>query len=561
MNAARVQGPLLLSGLIALAAGWLLSGHYPPWTSFQQQALAALGAALIALASACGGRSWRWPAPALAMVALAVVPLAQHAVGQVIFRSDALLPSLYLVGFGLCIAASANLAAQRSALWPDALFAGLLAVSVLSAAGALIQWLGIDSPPGVMLDRVARGGRSAANLGQPNHLATLLALGLASALHFFEQRRIGTIATAAFVTLLGLGLLTTQSRSGWLFLGVLVFWWIRGRPYLRLRGWPIAAGLMVFGLGVRFWTPLSEALLLSSPAMSLEYRVGGGSRPELWRAMIAAIGNAPWLGWGWNQVSIGHLSVAYEQPAGHYMLHNAHSIALDLPLWVGLPLGLAVLAVAALWLLRQARDCHDSQRWCLLLAVAAIAGHALTEYPLDYAYFLFTLGLLVGALHRLPTPPQGAAASPRGAFVAAWASSCALFAWVSVEYLETEESARQVRMVLAGVGVDRVQHVPPPNTLLLDALREYHRFWITPARPQMDTAELDWMRRVTLRFPFPPSMLRYALAAGLNGRPDDAARMLRAICNIHPVERCREARESWLAAQRRYPMLATVPTP
>ena len=38
-------------GMIAMCASWLLPGHYFPWGSFQQDSLAAIGAALIALAA------------------------------------------------------------------------------------------------------------------------------------------------------------------------------------------------------------------------------------------------------------------------------------------------------------------------------------------------------------------------------------------------------------------------------------------------------------------------------------------------------------------------------
>ncbi len=560
----RVQWPFLLFGLALLLAAWLLPGHYPPWSSFQQQILAVFGVVGIGLAAVSNPQPWCWPRMAVAMLALAVVPVAQHAAGHVTFLSDALLPAAYVVGFALCITASANLATQQPRLWPIALIAVLLLAAAISSILGLIQWLGVDSPVGISVDGIRGGGRSGANLGQPNHLATLIGIGIASTLYFFEQRRIGAGPTAMLMLLLGIGLLTTQSRTGWLFLAVLAAWWWRGRAYLRLRGWPIASALAVFALGVYCWTLLSEALLLHTPAMSLENRVSGGPRPALWRAMVEAIGNAPWLGWGWNQVSIGHLSVAYEHPAGGHMLHNAHSIALDLPLWVGLPLGLTVLMAAALWLVDQMRDCRDSARWSLLLAVGAIGVHALTEYPLDYTYFLFTLGLLVGALHRRPASAVSSSATAslgKQVFVGLCGGCCALSLWIAAEYLKAEESARQVRMVLAGVGVDKVPHVPPPDTVLLDALREYHRFWITPARSGMSEAEVDWMHRVMQRYPFPPTMLRYALAAGLNGRPEEAARTLRAICNFHAVQRCEEARESWRAARATFPALASVPEP
>jgi Virulence factor membrane-bound polymerase, C-terminal len=262
--------------------------------------------------------------------------------------------------------------------------------------------------------------------------------------------------------------------------------------------------------------------------------MSGGLRLGLWRAMFEAIGNAPWLGWGWNQVSLGHLSVALEHDAGQRMFQNGHSIALDLALWMGIPLAAVVFAFAIHWVLQQVRRCHDGPRWALLLAIGAIGIHAMTEYPLDYAYFLLTLGLLVGTVQGLA--PMGRVwSAAKATFVIPWAVSVGMLGWFAVEYVQVEESTRQVRMVLAGVGVDKVAFVPPPDVILLDAQREYHRFWITPARN--------------------------ALATGLNGRPEAAAAMLRAICNIHPPARCNEARESWRSAQAQHEVLRAVPGP
>ena len=69
------------------------------------------------------------------------------------------------------------------------------------------------------------------------------------------------------------------------------------------------------------------------------------------------------------------------------------------------------------------------------------------------------------------------------------------------------------------------------------------------------------MHDVTFRNPSHPAMLRYALALGLNGRPDDAGRMLGAICHIHLPKRCDEARESWRTLQQQHPTLESVPAP
>jgi Virulence factor membrane-bound polymerase, C-terminal len=227
---------------------------------------------------------------------------------------------------------------------------------------------------------------------------------------------------------------------------------------------------------------------------------------------------------------------------------------------MGIPLALLVLALAGYWLLRQVQQCNDGARWGLLLAVGAIGAHAITEYPLDYTYFLLTLGLLVGTLQGLE-PIGRSWTLPRASFLLPWVGCVAMMFWVGVEYMQVEESARRVRMVLSGVGIDKVPYAPPPNVRLLDGLREYHRFVITPVQRGMSAEQLDWMRDVAQRHPYPPSLQRYALAAGLNGRTEESTRTLRAICNVHPPKWCNSSRESWRTAQREYPELVVIPLP
>jgi len=103
--------------------------------------------------------------------------------------------------------------------------------------------------------------------------------------------------------------------------------------------------------------------------------------------------------------------------------------------------------------------------------------------------------------------------------------------------------------------------VQPPAVLLLDGPREYHRLMITPAGPNMDANTLAWMRSVTQRYPFPPALMRYALAAGLNGQPEDAIRALRGLCSVHPPTRCDEGRAGWAAAQTQHPALLAIRFP
>jgi hypothetical protein len=94
--------------------------------------------------------------------------------------------------------------------------------------------------------------------------------------------------------------------------------------------------------------------------------------------------------------------------------------------------------------------------------------------------------------------------------------------------------------------------------VVLDQWREFLVVARSTAKPDMDEDALDMMRRVHLRHPQPPLLMRYALAAGLNGRPAEAQRALATLCRIHVPQRCEEGRDAWNAARAKYPQLGSM---
>lgn len=560
----RVAPTLLRVGLLLLGLAFLMPGHFMPWVTFQSQAIAALAAALIALGAAWTardtGKRLAWPALAGLALLTGAIPLLQWLAGHVSFLSDAVLPALYLLAFALCLVSGATLAAWDRQRWLDALFAALTVAAMVSVAVALVQWtrLGISA---VWMAELPPGARPFANLGQPNHLATLLGLGLIGCLRAYERKALGGWVVALMVAWLLFGLVMTQSRTGWLFLLMLSLWFglMRARLSLRTRHAPVLAGLALFAAAVLIWEPLNRALLLAVSS-GIGDRLQAGPRTLIWHQFAEAALRAPWFGYGWNQVGLAQQVVAADMPAVGRMAQNAHNVVLDLALWGGIPLALIWMVAVGTWAARRISACRDLDAWCALAAVGAILLHGMLEYPLDHAYFLLPLGLLMGSVE----PFRSATASrlrPVLTLAVPTLASLAMLGWIGTEYLRLEQANRDLRLLLAGVGIDRVRSVPAPDVRLLDAPREYHRFMHTQARVGMSVAELDWMRAVSQRNPFPPAMLRYALAAGLNGRPAEAGLTLRRLCAMHPAERCAEGREAWRSAQQVHPALRDVPAP
>lgn len=559
---------LIALGCALLGASFLMSGHYVPWTSFEPQWVAGLGAALVAAAAllpehAPPDRRYRIPALAWGALALATVAVLQWLLGLVAFRSDPLLSATYLAAFAAMVVIGRELAASPTARFLAVLQGALLAGALASALIALLQWLGIDLPTMYVLP-IRPGERPFGNLAQPNQLASLLCVGLAATAWFYETRRLGGVAAGCCAALLGWGLVLTESRAGWVMFGLLFVWWFvqRRQARLRLSAPAAVAAALLFVAAVASLPSLSDALLLSDdPGAGL--RLNAGSRLVHWATIWDAALLQPWLGYGWGQVSEAQVAAVLDHPATGEWIQNSHNLVLDLVIHNGLPIGLIATALLALWFVRRALACRSGEQWALLAAVGMVFTHAMVEFPLDYAYFLLPIGLLMGALHALEAP---AAQKPEraighGGFALAVLALSGMLVWVGVEYMKVESAARQLRFVLLGVGLDKVPDAPEPEVWLLDQPREYHRFLLSRARPGMNADELEFMRRNATRAARPTSMLRYALALGLNGHEQESALWLRRICKMHSVARCDEGRTSWAAAQTQYPVLQPIPFP
>ena len=172
----------LLVGFTTLAAALLLPGHYLPWPAFRQEVFASAAFIALALAAIQSSNQLVWPRLAVLLLFVALVPLLQYACGRIDFRGDAILPASYLVAFAasICIGASLARSTMRSQLL-DGLIACLVLVGIVSTGMALSQCLGPSAWSDWIMG-VRPWRRPYANLGQPNHLATLLMLGVAALL-------------------------------------------------------------------------------------------------------------------------------------------------------------------------------------------------------------------------------------------------------------------------------------------------------------------------------------------------------------------------------------------
>jgi hypothetical protein len=547
----------LLLGSIMLFASWLAPGHYFPWINFQNEWLAALaGLVMGAAALLWANERLRWPKSSSFAFLVIGVPVAQMLAGQIAFRSDGVMVVLYLASFGLAIAVGAALARSHRREFLDGLFGALLAAGVVSTGMAAVQWL--DLGPIGYVAWIPPGARPIANVAQPNHLASLLGLSLIGALWLYETHRISGRVLWLVAVWLTIGMAMTRSRMIWIAAAAFSFGWavLRRRTETRLTPRALTAWILFFGMAVIAWGPLSEAVGTVAPLSMAERVQGGGGRWRIWSTLLDALWQSPWVGYGWSQVSRAGLVGALDHYTGESMLRNGHSLLLDLLLWNGVPVGLLIIAGIGWWWFRQIRRCDSAERGLVLAAVGIVFVHALLEFPLEYYYFLIPTALFVGALEADPSDATRHRFA-RTAMAALLTGFAVAAAWVFVEYVQVEEASRENRMLAAGYS----RSASLPRLVLLDEPIDYMRFWRTEARAGMSAEEMTRMRKVVERNPAPSSLLRYATAEGLNGQPEEAARTLVQLCNMHRAERCDEGRTSWQRLRVAFPVLQSVAYP
>jgi O-antigen ligase len=552
-----------LIACLLLAASWLLPTHFPPWVSWHSEVLAFMAVFYaswqvlsIQLKTGWEGRI-SFPASSVLLVLLLLVTGVQGFTHHIEFAGDAYVIALYLllclmamcVGYGLMPPAHPHL--TRLAI-------AVLGAAVASVVIALAQVLSVwDSAAWV--HRMPYARRPGANLGQPNLLATLLLMGFASLLYLYELRRLNGVLLTLLIGLLLAGLAIAESRTSWLsFAGLLLWWWFKKtslQPRFAVSAM-VASGLAFVG-SYLLWPKLLSHLHFVGAGAAVDAQVG--LRQVVWPQLMDAVMEKPMWGWGLREVSKAHNAVLDHQPLAEVYTY-AHNVVLDLALGVGLPLTGLVLVGMAFWLWQTLRRVHEIQGWYCVAAIIPVAVHAMLEFPFAYAFFLAPVFFLIGQLERLTQSKPVFQVGIKPALLGLTITTL-LAGTTVVEYIKVEEDFRVLRFETMRIGKTQEAYVRPNIVVLtqLDALLVAGRLQPHPA---MSEANLDLARRVAMRFPWPATQNRYALALALNGQVEEAERQLRIMRALHTEKNFAGVREGWQQlAKDTYPQLAAVALP
>jgi len=240
------------------------------------------------------------------------------------------------------------------------------------------------------------------------------------------------------------------------------------------------------------------------------------------------------------------------------LIHYSHNLLLDLLVWNGIPLGLALIGAGAWWLYRALRAVDNPRNAMLVAAIGIVLTHALLEYPHAYAFFLLPLGIFVGTLSASQAVHR-AADLPRAGVAAVLVLTSLAIGWTSADYVAAKRSLERLRYENNRVGPYR--NSPPPDLQLLTQLDA----WLTVDRfkvkEPLSGASYELMRKTIERYPGDILMLRYAMASADRGNDVEAELTLRRLCLLYSSVECGVAREAWEKLGADMQALQRVPFP
>ncbi len=512
--------------------------------------------------------AFTWCFPALVGLGVATIPLIQWSSGQIVLAGTAWLATLYVLGLALSL--------QMGRVWTisapgeptTALFGAIVIAAITSTGVALYQWAGL-ADSGLWI-REAIFGRPFANFGQPNQLATFLCWGLLGLLWFWDRQRMSTTTWVFASCFLLFGIALTASRTPWVILvllvGLLTYW----RYLFRQARLPwIALGLAAFfvvGLSV---IPHIASLFTHDVAGTvsvdaIQTRFASDLRPQIWRAALDAIQHSPWWGYGWNQTSSALLHVLLDHPGLQTFFSHSHNLALDVLLWMGVPLGSALIAFV-LWrfakIFLAIRTSEDALLFCMIVAVLV---HAMLELPLHYAYMLLPTGLAWGVLearHGGWNPRLlRSFHTNRIVHIVLWGLAASLTALLIRDYARVQASYEGLRYEWARLASPGT--TATPQVVLLTQWREFVEFEHVKEMSERPTPErLAVMQSVTEMSPSSGFLLKLATAQAFSDQPLAARDTLKRACQLHSEAQCRAVQTIWEQEAQRLPALAAVPWP
>lgn len=370
---------------LLIGTAFLIPNSFVPWTTFWLESSSFAGLAILIYIFTKSKSHKISLDIAICAIAFFSIIFIDFLFRKDTFIGDYVLGILYGMAFFSATFVGQNTKKQ------NIFFFAVISASIISTVLATLQW----SQPGLnhlYIREVPLGGRAFANTGQPNHLSTLLVMGLLAI--YALQYAISFLTKHLLIFIICFGIALTQSRTGILqvlvssiLLAIMLPGTLRQRIIFLF---PLTA-LLACTLLTSY---LSDFLAITSNRNTLETGLQS-LRLQHWLSMLEAIKHNIWWGIGWLGTAKAHLHYSIN-PAQEGVLSYSHNIFLDFFVWFGL-IGGTILTTATSRILFSFFKCKSNytQKICWIAFTNFII-HSSLEYPFAYLHILIPAGIFFG---------------------------------------------------------------------------------------------------------------------------------------------------------------------
>lgn len=557
-------------GMMMLALVWMVPNHQLPWNGFHHELLMGVFLALFCLIV---GWQTRWRVPisgmALAVLMIAFLPWFQWILGLIPKAGTAFISSAYVVAFAFAIINGQADKQSKNQRLLHILFGALVVSALLNVPVQILQWFqfhsrDLDSILLMLVTPVQDGQRPSGMILQPNQLATLQVWGLISLTWFRYRRSINLLSFVAIFAVLVIGISLTRSRTGLLEVILVTFltcWmcWKSKFQWHILFAWIFAFTLLVM-LELNF-VRLAEWFGVSNLTISSRLAADDGARLFAWQAYLAASFERPWLGYGLADLGYAYVALAEQRPDLYFgrRFAHAHNVLLDLILWVGIPLGVAMFGGFMFWLYRRVLVLSDNPLGFFPVAIILTFGlHSMLELPHHFLYFLIPVGICVGSLVGAENlEPRWSL--PHGVwFVLGGIVVLALVA-IARDYFPYQDRYTEWRYENQRVGTrpNILLHEP----LVLNQLRDEIELYRLPLSPNLSIDTLSWIDETARSVNSPQAYYFAAKAFSLSNRLSEAQVWMMRFNAIMSFSEVENIKQIWRRDQELHPELAEIEWP
>lgn len=510
--------------IILIGISFVIPNTFNPWTTLWPESFSLIGMILITAHYLLKKEKIKSNKNSLALLFLfAIAIIFDYLTKNTTLNGDYYLSIIYISIFFFATLIGQNLEEH------DFFFAIIIFSATLSAIICIAQW-SIPELKNLYIREVPPAGRPFANLGQPNHLATFLSLGLVSLFaigdYFSKSLRI----LISFILCFGIAL--SQSRTGIVqvfAISIFSSLILDKEPKQRIYYLYLIPLLIICIVLIK---NLSAILVIENSRDLVKEGVQS-LRFQHWISLIEPIKNNFWSGYGWLGTANAHLNDA-TNTAQEGVLGYAHNLFIDLVVWFGFIPGLIIsIAIVHITFSFFQTKSNNKQKFSWIGFFIFLV-HCLLEYPFAYIHFLVVAGLFLGI--SLKESKNNFLIKKNQLFILL-ASVTFISANILIEIIKITPAIERLRYANAGI-ITKSESTRQKYHFINQLEIYIHSYNRLPDK-SIDEESLNSYNIATNRFAIAPITFKAAAANYYKGNFYKADDLMDKLCKINSNEICK----------------------